>query len=44
MIRGRGQCVICGVTTWNSKSGLCRNHWEEKAWGKEKEHIRVDPD
>ena len=41
MIRKRGNCVICNNTTYNSKSGLCRKHWEEKAWGKEKEYIRL---
>ncbi len=40
----QGKCVICGRTTYNSNSGLCRSHWEEKAWSKEKEHLRIYPD
>ena len=43
MERGRGQCVRCGRTTYTSRTGLCREHWEKRAWSKDKEHIRVYP-
>ncbi len=41
MERKKGQCVICGKFTYNSKSGLCRKHWEERAWGKDKENVII---
>jgi len=41
MERKRGQCTRCNKTTWNSKSGLCRKHWEEIAWGKDQEYVRI---
>ena len=43
MIRGQGKCVKCGVTTYNSKSGLCRRHWEERSWSKDKENAIIYP-
>ena len=41
MIRGRGSCVSCNRTTWNSKSGLCRKCWAKRAWEKDTEYTRV---
>ena len=43
MIRQKGRCVRCNKTTWNSKSGLCRKHWEERVWGKDEEYSIVYP-